>query len=497
MKNDGEDMTSFASCISFLEITIVLALSHLLLLPTMAEGFTQPAPITTAGRLEHQRSVSPAIVVTRGDGSTEATAIVLVDPVTDFAHVIRAALASRHVVITVQMPDVALPAAFRAFLPTTQQLLDAGATHTLQMQHRDTFSTVQQLQILSREHKLHIAGIIPLSEVAVEVSDLMASCLGVSHNPLKLLTARRDKGLMKRAVQSAGLRVAKHARIGSVADLQHATISLPLSYPLVVKTPSGMSTTDVHICSDENEAIDALHSIVDKLGPDGRTVTMALVEEYIDGTEFAINLMAFGDGAHLLVTDMWSYRKTHKARYDSAEICDPADYPTLVSYARGVAKAVGICFGAAHVELKARRGSDVTWTEPTMIEVGARLSGGRKSIMAQSAIDRWDPFTSLIASHCGKQCHSTLGNTDYLTPNRFARHVFLPIKMAGKVKEVQLKTSALTTLHSSTIIVKVGDVVRQTTDILSCAGFVWMVGERDQVDKDTKKILSSFNLVIS
>merc|ERR1712194_486152 len=107
-----------------------------------------------------------------------------------------------------------------------------------------------------------------------------------------------------------------------------------------------------------------------------------------------------------------------------------------------------------------------------------------------------DPFISLIESHCGERCQSIPENVNYLTPNRFARHIFLPIETPGTIKEIQIETSALTTLHSSAIIAKVGDIVRETTDIVSCAGFVWLVGERNQVDTDTEQILSSFNLVI-
>jgi hypothetical protein len=49
---------------------------------------------------------------------------------------------------------------------------------------------------------------------------------------------------------------------------------------------------------------------------------------------------------------MWKYSKNERARYDSAEICNPADYPELTSYAVEVARAVGIQYGAAHVGSK-------------------------------------------------------------------------------------------------------------------------------------------------
>ena len=195
---------------------------------------------------------------------------------------------------------------------------------------------------------------------------------------------------------------------------------------------------------------------------------------------------------------MWKYQKNKKARYDNAEICNPEDYPELVSYACDVAKAVCVQYGAAHVELKARQDENGKWVDPIMIEVGARLSGGRKSTMAQAAIDNWDPFTSLIQSHCGMSCHIPK-DINYLAPNRFVRHIFLPVETAGIIKEVQFDDatkSNLPTIHSSAMIVKAGDIVEETTDIVSCAGFVWLVGEKTQVDKDTKAVLDSFSLIL-
>jgi len=428
-------------------------------------------------------------------------AIVLVDPVTDYKQAINAGLQLDYNIISIQLPDVALPTKFQSFIPTELALKAAGVSHTLSMHHRDIFAITQQLQIIAKECYLQIDGIIPLSEVGVEVSDLIASCLGLPHNSLELLTSRRDKGIMKHAVQQAGLRIAKYARISSIDDLHINMQLLQLTYPIVVKVPSGFSTTGVFICSNEQEATKALNSIIDKTGPDGRTVKMALLEEYINGIEFAINLIAFKSSSEgrLLVTDMWKYQKTKQARYDNAEICNPENYPELVSYACDVAKAVGVQYGAAHVELKARQDENGKWFDPVMIEVGARLSGGRKSTMAQAAIDNWDPFTTLIKSHCGMSCKAIPKDINYLTPNRFVRHLFLPVERAGRVKQIQFDEatiSNLPTIHSSVMIVKEGDIVEETTDIVSCAGFVWLVGEQAQVDTDTKAVLDSFSLIL-
>ena len=221
------------------------------------------------------------------------SAVVLIDPITDWKQVIDAAASLGHVVIAVQLPAEALPEKIQSFLPTTLALEEAGVDHVLSVEQRDVFSITQQLQILAIDFNLKLMGVIPLSEIAVEVSDCVASCLGLPHNILDRVTARRDKGMMKSAVESAGLRIAKYARVASMQDVNDAMSRLSLCYPIVLKTPAGMSTTDVFICSSNQEAISAITSIIGNTGPDGRRVEKALLEEYIGGVEFAINLMAF------------------------------------------------------------------------------------------------------------------------------------------------------------------------------------------------------------
>ena len=429
----------------------------------------------------------------KGFASTRSeamAAVVIVDPVTDWRHVLDTCNSVvDHRVIAVLMPDVELSERFKSFQPTSEALIEQGASHVVHMYQRDVFATTRQLRLIAKEENLDLKGVIPLSEVAVEVVDLIASSLDLPHNRLDLTTARRDKGLMKDAVSAHGLRVAKHARVDSLKSTVDTMLKLSLDYPIVLKTPSGMSTSDVYICTDEQDATAALEAIVQSLGPDGRFETQALLEEYLVGTEFAVNLMAF-EGS-LAVTDMWVYKKTARARYQSADICNPDDFPELVAYALRVVRAVGIRIGAAHVELKAGKDGNGRFVNPALIEVGARLSGGRKSEMAKAAVSGWNPFAALVNSHCGLPWPN---ETVSLTPTCFVRHVFLPIERAGRISSISLDTD-VATLHSSAMIVKIGDTVAVTTDIVSCAGFIWLVGDKDAVDKDTEFILDSFELI--
>jgi biotin carboxylase len=173
--------------------------------------------------------------------------------------------------------------------------------------------------------------------------------------------------MMKNAVHAAGLRVARHRRISSVSELElilKEKDDCSFSFPVVIKTPQGFYTTDVFICSSFAEAVDAVNRICcvpktrdnkpSQLGPDSRRVQHAILEEYINGIEFAVNLMVLD--SKLVATDVWRYHKNDRAQYQMAEIrnlCSP-ELEVIIDYAIKVAKAVGIQNGAAHIELKAK-----------------------------------------------------------------------------------------------------------------------------------------------
>ena len=60
-------------------------------------------------------------------------------------------------------------------------------------------------------------------------------------------------------------------------------------------------------------------------------------------------------------------------------------YAALVRYGEGIFCAVGIKYGMSHVEPKAKYDTERgRYINPTMIEVAARLAGGRKAIMSQA-----------------------------------------------------------------------------------------------------------------
>ena len=346
-------------------------------------------------------------------------------------------------------------------------------------------------------------GVVPCREAAVDFSDILGALLGLtSQNDLGLASSRRDKGLMKVAVANAGLRVAKYARLtqGDGSDVITAVSELELDYPIVIKTPRGMSTMDVYICNDEKEAIMRASEIVRSIGPDGRKTQYALLEEFIGGEEFALNLMASpATPRGVQVSDIWMY---HKVKSEGTmintiqEMVDPHDhkYSLLVKYAEGVARAVGIKYGMGHCELKAKFDKKRNkWVDPVMIEIASRLAGGRKAIMAESTVPGWHPFEAMIDAHCGFPVRMPPS----FRPSQKAVQVYVPSDKEGVVKSMKGHDfERLSTYQESMILKKIGDKVVRAHDLTSFAAFVWLVGDEEDVMLDAKKARAEFKVEV-
>lgn len=161
------------------------------------------------------------------------------------------------------------------YYPTAEKLLELGVDQVYEPPTGQNFSITEcanHLHTIQSQQNLRFLGVLPLRETMVDHSDLLAALLGLTvHNDLGTASARRDKALMKQTVANAGLRDAKYARLTARdgSDVRKAVEELELDFPVVVKTPRGMSTCDVYICDSMEEAIARSAQIVKSVGPDG------------------------------------------------------------------------------------------------------------------------------------------------------------------------------------------------------------------------------------
>lgn len=430
-------------------------------------------------------------------------AIVLLDPrIPDCIHLIEAGRKRGLMVMAVIPKPNDGSMALSAFHPTAQALLEVGMHQVYEPPYGSKFDVVEcaaNLKTIEAQQNLRFLGVIPCREAAVDFSDILGALLGLSNvNDLGLASARRDKGLMKLAVANAGLRVAKYARLthGQGKDIAGAVEELELNYPVVVKTPRGMGTSDVFICKDQQEAMESSAHIVRGIGPDGRKTQYALLEEFIGGEEFALNLVASPTTPRgVQVTDIWMY---HKINTDGTmvntfqEMVDPQlkAYAELVRYAEGVCRAVGIKYGMAHVEVKAdfdeKRNK---WINPVMIEVGARLAGGRKAIMAENTIIGWHPFDAMVDAHCGFPVRMPPS----FSPAQKCIQAYVPSDKDGILIGIKGDDfDRLPTYHASMMLKKIGDHVVRAKALMSFAAYCWLIGEEEAVRRDAKLAREEF-----
>lgn len=475
--------------------------------PTLATlGDTPFEDGNDGGEVGHHRVVATEIVKDplqfEMPDAILQNALVLLDPkIPDCIHLIEAGK-KRGLMVMAVVPKPNDGSKLVAFHPTAEALLEVGMHQVYEPPLGSKFDVVEcaaHLKTIESQQNLRFLGVVPCREAAVDFADILGALLGLAVvNDLGLASARRDKGLMKLAVSNAGLRVAKYARLtqGDGSDVIQAVQELELEYPVVVKTPRGMSTMDVFICSNEKEAVESASKIVRSIGPDGRKVQYALLEEFIGGEEFALNLIASPTTPRgVQVTDCWMY---HKINTDGTmvntvqEMCNPHDkkFSSLVQYVEGVARAVGIKYGVGHCELKAKWDEKrQKWVDPVMIEIAGRLAGGRKAIMAGATIPGWQPFDAMIDAHCGFPVRMPPS----FTPRRKAAQVYVPSDKNGILKSIKGNDfERLKSYNNHVMLKKVGDPVKRAMDLTSFAAYVWLIGEEEDVMRDAQSARDEF-----
>lgn len=143
--------------------------------------------------------------------------------------------------------------------------------------------------------------------------------------------------------------------------------------PVVVKPLRSGGGDGVRFCDSPEESAIALAQVRNRTSSLGEPISHVVAQEYLVGAEYIVNTVSC-EGQHQ-VTDVWSTdRITANGVRDLvvAQVLLPADDSVtgeLVPFAHQVLDALGIRYGAAHLEIK------LTPDGPRLVEAGARPSG--------------------------------------------------------------------------------------------------------------------------
>jgi biotin carboxylase len=341
-----------------------------------------------------------------------------------------------------------------------------------------------------KEAPFNIRAIIPGSDYAVLMTDHLAMALGLPHNDPALAHARRDKSYMKEAAKKAGLRCADFKRCRTEQDVLDFMSNH--DFPVVLKTPAGGFTSDVHLCHSNDELIARHRAILSTCDLWGHVPEYTVLESFVGGTEYAVNL--FADGTDVHATDIWCYEKAvtaHDSKWDFGyhAMLQPLDSPTslaLAAYASALAKALGQRIGPAHAEIKYDEDG------PIMIEIGTRLAGGKMPAMVRE-FSNFDPVSAMVDVFLE-------GRVQMPRPVEFRKSVAIglfPTESSGKLKAVVglEQIAELPSYHSHFLNEALLDPVKPTTHVGGVPLITWLAHESpDVVRQDVARARSLFRI---
>lgn len=236
------------------------------------------------------------------------------------------------------------------------------------------------------------AAVLTHVEPRIPLMAYLSEQLLVEHRGLTVSTALncRDKWRTRARLAEASLPVPPFELVEDVEGGQRAAAAI--GFPVVVKPRDGAGAFGVRRCTSAEEVRAAVQSLLDDPGPG--SLTGVLVEEYIDGPEFAVQTLTRGGDTRILsvfrqhmteppVFVELSYE--HPCGLDRAQLVD------LEALLSSVLEVLGLRDWVSHTQVRlGRNGFQV-------VEVNARRPGGRLVDMtaAVSGVDMVDAVSRL------------------------------------------------------------------------------------------------------
>jgi len=322
-----------------------------------------------------------------------------------------------------------------------------------------------------------VHAVVGYDDQAVPIVARIANALGLPGHPLDAAEASRDKALMKQCFAAASIPIAPYTLAADEDDAVCWASSA--GYPVVVKPVRGSASQGVIRANSERELREAyrrLRRIVRDYGLDtgDRSDTEQLVEGYLDGSEFSVELLVQEGIPHVLCV-FEKPEPLHGPFFEETIYVTPTRLPAgqrqeLQDLAASAVKALGLRNGPAHCELRLSR------SELFVLEVGARLIGGACSRAFRHAL--------------GEDIHSTLlrlalGEAVSVPQQQAgaAGAMMLPIPKEGRLVTVRGIDRAQQVSHIQDIILNTspGEVIRPFPEQSCYVGFLTASGETSEV----------------
>ncbi|ATE55699.1 pyridoxal-phosphate dependent enzyme [Actinosynnema pretiosum] len=283
--------------------------------------------------------------------------------------------------------------------------------------------------VQDRFRREEVAGVSTTSDFYTPAAADLAAWLGLPRNPVDAVLTCRDKSLLRACLAAAGVRQPGHVVLREpVTGDDAARAVAAVGLPCVVKPVDDSGSNAVLLCHDADQVLAharrvlAVRENVRGL-PTARSV---LVEEFLPGEEFSVELFGWAGRTHPVgVTRKSVTPGPHfvETRHLFPAPLDPALADEVVAVARRAVEAAGMRLGATHTEVR------LTPDGPAVVEVNPRLAGGMIPELVRLATG-----VELLA----QQVRAAAGLPPDLAPSRAAHAgiAFLTAPRAGVLAEV-------------------------------------------------------------
>jgi cysteine synthase A len=244
-------------------------------------------------------------------------------------------------------------------------LADTGA----EVVECDTNSLEALVAVASRWRR-DIAGVTTTSEYHLLAVAELARYLGLPGNPPAAVRLCRNKAGMRGALAAAEIGQPRYAVVHDHRRL--APTLREVGLPCVVKPVDQSGSRDVRLCRSEPQVRAHLRRILSDTH-EQTSAGVALVEEYLDGPEFSVEMFStagvarcVGITAKSVTGDPYFVEAGH--RYPAG--LDPDVSRMLITTVRRALGAVGVREGPTHTEVK------LLTDRAAVVEINIRLAGG-------------------------------------------------------------------------------------------------------------------------
>jgi biotin carboxylase len=223
--------------------------------------------------------------------------------------------------------------------------------------------------------ELRPAAIVPISEYGVPFAARLAERYGAVGAGYGAARALRDKQLLRRVTEAAGIANPKSVVVTGPAEIK--ALMAATGGPVVIKPANrqaSLGTKIVHEPADVEESwLDCLEQDEGNYATSRSMPLRMLAEQYISGDEFSVEMMLragvpeFGGVTRTLLFD--GPRPVEQGHLHPADIPEALTERLLTDTVR-VLEAVGMDSGFVHCEWRVERGV------PYLLECAGRMPGG-------------------------------------------------------------------------------------------------------------------------